>query len=127
MKKFFLLLFTIASVSAVSAQKANDCTKFHTGGFRYINEKFKNTEITRTLTKQTEVDKVRNFYAEGDIKWVSDCEYELKYTKVIVNGKNMDPKSKVIFTRLVKIDGDIVTCKSSSGKKALTFAMKKIK
>lgn len=107
-------------------QKESDCQKFHTGTFTYPEARFAPTIITRTETSQTEINTKRNVYLNGSIKWTSDCEYDITLRKVSANvPKKM--LGQTLHTTIVRVDGDIATCRIKGAGKEMTVKIKKLK
>ncbi|MFP9115234.1 hypothetical protein ACLI1A_14950 [Flavobacterium sp. RHBU_3] len=105
MKKFILLLLFIASAS-VNAQSTNECNRFHTGTFKYLDNRF--GTITRTETRQREVNEKNGNYFDGTIKWLSDCEYEITLEKSNATGTE-EMMGKPIRAAIVAISGNVAT------------------
>jgi hypothetical protein len=77
MKKMIILLFIVSA--CVNAQSTNECNRFHSGTFKYVDDRY--GTITRTETRQREVNEKNGTYFDGTIKWLSDCEYEITLEK----------------------------------------------
>lgn len=113
MKKIILLLLFIVSLS-VNAQSTNECNRFHTGTFKYVDGS--GGTITRTETRQREVNEKNGNYFDGPIKWLSDCEYEITLEKTNSPGAEA-MIGKPIRAAIVTIRGNVATIqyKSSDG------------
>jgi len=123
MKKIILLLFLVTITTSYSQDKK--CTTFINGKFKYENPEYANFIVTRNDTIQTEVDDVKNISVEGSVKWLSDCNYVLTYTKVNL------PSLQNLIGRKVKveikeIDGKKITCLSKMDDIVLELQMIKI-
>ena len=119
--KSLLILSLIFSCSFLKAQNLT-CKDFKIGTFRFVDEMFKNTYITRTDASQKEVDEKLNQEIEGNIEWKSDCSYELTYTKVPAN----EMLGKKVFVDITRIDGKIATCKCTLDGFSVELKMEKI-
>lgn len=83
----------------LSEMDLEKCKKFKKGKFKYLDVRYKDTKIKRTRKKQFEVSE--DFKAKYDVKWTSDCEYDMTYTKV----REKENKYLLGKTIIVKIIG----------------------
>ena len=109
MKYFlFMLLFVLGGASVANAQKTEqlNCKKVRTGKFELkylVGDKIYVTFITRTKTKQTEVHGETGAVLEFDIKWTSDCSYELSNPRVLEGEfPGLKPEHK-LFTTITEV------------------------
>lgn len=109
MKKsiFLLLLF----VHIYSFGQKNKCDQFHVGNFTYSDAAYKGWKVFRTETTQVETDSVRGYRIEGSIRWISNCEYELAYTKVSTTSLESLIGTKMRI-KIVYISGNKIICQS---------------
>ena len=107
--KFLLLTFFISNL-ATSQHKLteNPCSIAHTGTF------YKNTskmQITISRTENKQVDKIfydnNNFYVYSEIKWLNDCEYQLKMTATTLPSFKYQP-GDILNVKINKIEGNII-------------------
>lgn len=63
----------------------SDCSEFKQGKFICLNKEEKQFDqsqiVIRTINKQIYIDSAKNDTLVYDLKWVSDCEYQLINTK----------------------------------------------
>lgn len=58
---------------------SENCELAHFGKFKYINNPDTSAYILRKENKQTEHYENNSYFTEFEIKWLSDCEYELTF------------------------------------------------
>ncbi|WP_343697389.1 hypothetical protein [Flavobacterium sp.] len=124
MKKFIFLALIILSVNCNS--QVNKCSYFKNGTFIYKNPNFSNFIVTRNGNVQVEEDQIRHIIIEGTVKWISECEYILTYTKIDV------PKLKkligqTVIVKINEIDNNKIKCLSKMNDISLELEMVKIK
>tara|TARA_R110002096_G_scaffold400233_1_gene596759 strand:+ start:4484 stop:4858 length:375 start_codon:yes stop_codon:yes gene_type:complete len=92
---FFFLLITFSCKS-----QTNDCSKFKTGTFKYLDQNNVETTIVRTDSIQTEFNDYNDIKIISKVNWVSDCEFVLTYKDIL----NYSNKENVIGEKInVKI------------------------
>ncbi len=106
---YFLLLSLI--FTACEPAKKDRCTDFRTGTFKFLKPGYGRFKIVRTETSQTETDSLTGLSITGNVKWISDCNYTVTFTKV------NDPKYESIIgtksdVQIIAIFDDKLTCKS---------------
>ncbi len=78
---FFVLIASLLGL----ANSNNDCSEFKEGRYIYLNKEenqFDQTHIAiRTTNRQIYIDSEKGDTLIYDLKWISNCEYELIYTK----------------------------------------------
>jgi hypothetical protein len=78
---FFLFISSLLGLS----NSNNDCSEFKVGRYIYLNKEenqFDRTHIAiRTTNRQIYIDSEKGDTLIYDLKWISNCEYELIYTK----------------------------------------------
>jgi hypothetical protein len=118
-----ILYFTILFISshALFAQEKK-CTDFKTGKFRYKDSNLKDWIIIRNDTLQIETNKFANIEAQGSIKWKSDCEYELVYTK----SSFKEFIGKKISSNISNIQNEEFLCRSNLDGQIMNFEMVKV-
>ncbi|MDQ3046421.1 MAG: hypothetical protein M3R27_02655 [Bacteroidota bacterium] len=89
------------------------CGKFREGEFSYKEAPFSNIKITRTKTEQTEHETKTGLKVRYDIKWTSDCEYELIQTWSNDSAFSLNNGS-MIKTKIKNIEGDMYDYDASS-------------
>jgi hypothetical protein len=81
MKKLSILVALLMMVLFCFPQDApEDCNKFKTGKFAYVNDSSETVIIRRTLKRQEERNQKTNTVTKFKIRWTSICGYELTQT-----------------------------------------------
>lgn len=123
MKETLLLLLLLITTACFSQEK--NCTSFLNGKFKYINPAFVNYIVTRNGTLQTEIDTINKISVEGSVKWLSDCKYELTYTKI--NSPNSQKLiGQKVNVEIIEIENNKITCLSKMNDVILKLEMIKI-
>ena len=119
MKSVIFLVFIISLIGCVNSN--NDCSEFKEGRFVYLNKeenKFDQSHIAiRTVNKQIYIDSEKGDTLIYDLKWISNCEYELIYTESNLNKEGflkigdtlsvtIEPIDNTTFSYVSKIDKD---------------------
>ena len=80
MKNFVsILLLFLCCTNVFGQQKADStCAQYHTGKFVYTDSTGTLIRIKRTKNFQTEYNDSKEVWVNCRIKWISDCEYQLK-------------------------------------------------
>ena len=120
MKSILLIILTSTIIFSFSTEK--NCSYFKTGRFRYKNSNYSGWIVTRKNNIQIESNKTLNLTVEGTVKWKSECEYELTYTKA--QSKNLIGKK--VFVKITNIKGSTIMCNSICEGKELNLEMEKI-
>ena len=120
-----LTFISLLCVATSFAQSSDDCKKFHSGTFTYPDSPYKNTTITRTETTQTEVNKAKNLFFSGTIRWVSDCEYIIVLDKSNAEGAE-EMLGKPLKSTITKVTGNRATCIVSNGEHEFSIIVEKI-
>lgn len=76
-----IIYVIIIIMSFLSCKSDKKCTDFKTGSFKYIDQSLSDWKVTRNDTLQIETNIKNGMTVEGSVKWKSDCEYGLIYTK----------------------------------------------
>ncbi len=98
----------------IAACNPNDkCGKFREGEFSYKEAPFSNIMISRTKTEQTEHETKTGLKVKYDIRWISDCEYELIQTWSNDSAFSRNNGS-MIKTKIKNIEGDMYDYDASS-------------
>lgn len=82
----FILLIIVVFVSCVANAQGPSCNKVKNGVFQSVIEiggERHVTKITRKGNKQTEENEATGLKLEFDVKWTSDCTYELSNLRTI--------------------------------------------
>ena len=87
MNRIFIIL--VIAITLVDCSKTpKDCSNFKTGNFKYQDTNLSNWIVIRNDSLQIEVDNAINKETIAIVKWVSDCQYNLTYKKVIDSSMN---------------------------------------
>jgi len=120
MKKLLLLLLLLLNFYGYSQEKK--CSDYKIGSFTYSNPLYKNWKVIRTQTEQLEIDEENKIKLQALVNWVSDCEYNLTYTKV--NDSIENPIiGKKLNVKIIKVNDNSIICKSSGLGIELEFEM----
>lgn len=103
-----LLSFSTFSLCAQEATKELTCKDFHVGSFQLIGKK-SHILLTRTLTKQTEVNTKTGDEFVYDIKWIDDCRFELTPT---TEEDQEFFKGKTFLAEITSTNSNSYTCKA---------------
>jgi hypothetical protein len=89
--------------------KETNCKQYFTG--TWIYEKYPKTQIyaVRTLSKQLEYTENGKYFYEFDIKWVSDCKYQLLYKGTTSSTPAAAKIGEVTTVDILKINQDEMT------------------
>lgn len=82
-----------------NAQKMK-CSDFRVGQFEYSEPAYSDWKVTRTDSIQIEINSEIGVEIRGTIKWISDCEYVLKYTEII-NAEGKDIINKAVEVQII--------------------------
>ncbi|KAF2330690.1 hypothetical protein [Flavobacterium daemonense] len=124
MKIIFIFLLCILTSAVFSQEKK--CSDFKVGTFSYNNLALKRYKVVRKKTVQIETDTITGLVLEGSIKWKSDCNYVLTYTKV----SNMALKKLLgqkINVEIINVFGNVILCRSEGFGVKRDLQMTKIK
>lgn len=111
MKKRLFLLLVFSQI--YSFGQNSKCEDFHIGNFLYSDPDFKSWKVSRTENTQIETDSILGHKIEGAIKWISNCEYELTYTKISdMNLQNVIGTKMRI--KIVYISDNKIVCQSDN-------------
>lgn len=109
MTKLTILFFIAFNFCTYSQEKK--CSDFRTGTFIYSNPLYKNWKVVRSDNEQIEIDDVEKIKLQASVDWISDCEYNLTYTKF--NDSDDSPIiGKKINVKIIKVGKNSVVCKS---------------
>lgn len=124
MKNFNLFIFLI--ILGCSQQK-NDCSKFKTGTFKYLDQGLNHIIITRSDSIQVEYNNKDNVTITTSIEWTSSCEYILTYKNVTNDPYVEDILGKKIHVTILSMNGNTYVGRVSSSTTKLKTRMIKIK
>ncbi len=71
----FLLIILVLFFLTSCSNKPNNCSKFKTGTFVYLDSKMKGLKIERNDSMQIETDKNFNSKIICEVKWLSECSF----------------------------------------------------
>ena len=102
MKKIILAIIICVSVINATAQK---CTEVKQGKFRITGDETNPNEsiLTRTAEHQFEEVKSKGLKFQFDIKWTSDCTYELSKPRVIKGDYPYFSDGQVVYVKITKV------------------------
>lgn len=99
MKKAFLYVMMTVLFHSCKMDKA-DCKKYFAGKWKYEQYAPETAYVIRTLDKQIEYVENGKYHYDFDIKWLSDCSYQLIY---IGTNSSTPAKAKIGETTVVEI------------------------
>lgn len=82
------LVIQLFTLTCFAQKQEPNCNLFHVGNFKIYSQASGTTYIKRTATEQTEINEPAGFEVIFSIKWIDECNYELRVKKVIKG----DPK-----------------------------------
>ena len=105
--KSVLLFIYIASILGLVNSNIN-CSEFKEGRYIYLNKEenqFDQTHIAiRTTNKQIYIDSEKGDTLIYDLNWISNCEYELIYTKSNLKKEGLVKIGDTFTITMVPID-----------------------
>ncbi|RZK07572.1 MAG: hypothetical protein EOO46_14645 [Flavobacterium sp.] len=120
MKKIIFGLFITLSSLMYSQEK--HCSDFKIGNFIYKDAPYTGWTVVRGDSLQVESNKSLNWHVEGTVKWISECKYELTYTKAVSD----DLIGKTVYVEIVEIKENEIICRSTLDGVQFDFRMEKI-
>ncbi len=109
--KYILTLMVVFGITSVCYSQKQDCNKFKTGKF-YYSEILDYGYTIRDKKIQKSFIKEKNMWVTWDIKWTSDCDFELKF-KSSENGDGVFKAGDRITVSIVAVSGDCYTFTST--------------
>jgi hypothetical protein len=114
--------FIVILISQLALSQKIKCENFKVGKFIYRSEGLPNIIVIRTETEQKEIIQDSNQEFHEKINWLSDCRYELTYTKAPF--QNLIGKSLKI--ELFDIENNFAKGKATFEESNLEFTVVKI-
>lgn len=105
--RFFTVLFVLLCCSCSVAQR--DCKKYFAGKWKYDQYDVKKIYVVRTLEKQIEYVENGKYHYDFDIKWLSDCRYEISYSGTTSPTPAAANIGETTIVDIVKIDQQKMT------------------
>jgi len=126
MKKLFLALLMMSGFLLTS--HAQDCKDIQTGSFKIANESGEYL-ITRTNKHQFEEVRSIGLKMQFDLKWTSECSYELSNPKVLEGEGPVVDKTQKVFVRIVEVSDKSYTADVTSnfGDEKITMKIEIVK
>jgi hypothetical protein len=113
--KSAILIFPFVLLNVIACSPKMTCQSLHVGTFKNISKKYGTTIITRTEDFQVEENSDMGYKLTYDIKWISDCSYELRLKEVIKGDPSlMNERKYVVTVRIMQIKGNSYISESSS-------------
>ncbi len=107
MKKLAIILFSLGCICTSAQEKK--CTTFKVGTFKYSNPLYADWIIKRTETAQVETNKKTGLIIHNEIKWLSECEFDLICTKVSQT-QLQHVVGKVFHIQIIETSNSSYTC-----------------
>ena len=120
------LLILLFFISLFSCSQEKNCSDFKTGTFKYVDGNHPDWIIVRNDSIQVEKEEKTNIELQGRLKWKSDCEYSLTYTK-ISDTSNRELIGKKINVTIINIADDIIEYEAEMNDKVVISKMQKIR
>lgn len=79
MKKSLILISIFFASISWSFKERNECKKYFSGTWKYEKYDVEYIYVKRDLKKQFEYVENGKYYYEFDIKWLTECKYQLTY------------------------------------------------
>ena len=113
MRWLFVLLTSLFSFLSVQAQKCDDIKE---GTFKIEADDVNPNEsiLTRTSKHQLEEVKSIGLKLQFDLKWTSDCSYELSNPKVLKGELPNVTDSQVLYVKILKVTSTYYTAEITS-------------
>jgi hypothetical protein len=101
--KVFFIFLAIISLGFTEKNDKNECRKVHKGSFIYGDEENPVMVIIKG-NKHIETHDGGRYMVRSNIKWISECEYEMTVTEADVPGfpHNKGDVIKVVINTIVK-------------------------
>jgi len=96
------------------------------GKFKYLDHNDKTAFFEVNGNKEVEYYQNKKYYVKSDIKWLSDCVYELSLTAATLPKLQFRPGDK-LKVEILSIRNDTITYKASSQFKAWMGKLKVMK
>lgn len=108
MKRILITTLLSLCFALTATSQTVDCKKFKTGSFYYPNNSGK-----LSVRKESTQESYNNGKLEmlWDVKWLSDCKYEMTCTKILVDPFPLKVGDRIVTT-ITKTDGDCFTTSS---------------
>lgn len=108
MKRF--LGVTICLCCSLLYSQQMNCSKFHSGQFKFVDYEFSNYYSTRMDSIQIDsIGSPLHMKVTSRIKWLTSCKYEVEYIAVSDSLMNDILRTKMVI-EIKEIDGDTITC-----------------
>lgn len=105
MKILLVLTTTFITLNTFSQQTTQSCSRFKTGKFSYRDSAGIVTTISRTKSRQIEVNTQTGVLTKSKISWLEECKYKL--TQTWANRKAARKNNRRSLTiQIVKIEGN---------------------
>jgi len=98
MKK--LLIISIALIGLSCSGQEKNCDNFRTGEYTYTDPEMSAYTIKRSDSIQIEINNETGIEIYTLVKWISDCEYELTYSKIL----NVDQDVSHIIGQKINVE-----------------------
>lgn len=122
-KIIFIVLFIITS--SCFSQELN-CSAFKNGTFTYTHPDYADLLTIRKDSIQIDTYPKLNLEMTSTVTWLSDCKYQMVYTKV--NDPKMEPIIGVKYViEIIEINDNKIMCQTDSGDVIVKQEMIKLK
>ncbi len=103
--KVLLQIALILSLPFIGYSQIENCSLVREGKFRIVSKETGTSIITRTGNSQIEEIKEKGCKAIFDVKWISDCVYELRLKKMISGDKEIaGKKDEVVTVKILQVN-----------------------
>jgi hypothetical protein len=102
------------------------CSIMKKGKFKYLDADDKTAFFEIDGNKEVEYYQNKKYYVKSDLKWTSDCTYELTMTAATKPNLAFKPGDK-LKVEIVKVSNDTVTYKGITDKRVWLGKLKVIK
>lgn len=92
-------------ISQGSLSPNNACKKYFAGKWTYV-VKDSNVVVERSLEKS--IESYGNYSYEFDIKWISNCEYQLIFRKTSMPDYTREKPGEVMLINIMEIDNEVM-------------------
>lgn len=122
---FSTILVLIATICFAQENSKPNCSVLKHGKFKYLDAEDTTSYIIMMGDKQTDYSGTNSYIIESEIKWIDDCSYIMKMTKVTIPGFPFKP-GDTMKVDIDKIEGDIIYYTSTVKKTSWKGRFKKL-
>lgn len=100
-------------IKSYQTKQETECKLMQNGKFKYLKSTDTSAYIIRKGTKHTEHYQNDKYFADFDIKWISDCAYKLTFVKTNDPGLSFLNKGDELIVHIESVNGNRYDYKSN--------------